>query len=142
MMLKKWPLLLSAAMALLSWTMPALAEPRTFGPFSVDVPAGWEADYEEGCLTLAAGSPQSILMICSLPLDGQPFGEAVLEMAEVFEAVPKRDNDGDYSFQFQNEEMGLTVHAVVTQEDGSIKLVGLAGEHPDLEKILGSLQEK
>lgn len=133
---------LAAALLALICGPPLAAEMRTFGPFTLEQPAGWEADYEEGCLTMVAETPPSMLMICSLPLEGQPFGEAVLEMAEVFEAVPKRDGDGDYSFQFRNEKMGLTVHAVVTEEEGSIKLVGLAGEHPDLEKILGSLQEK
>jgi hypothetical protein len=139
---KKIGLWLATVVLLLVWCPPLAAEARTFGPFTLEVPGGWETDYEEGCLTMLAEAPQSMLMVCSLPLEGQPFGEAVLEIAEVFNSVPKRDGDGDYSFQFTNEQTGLVVHAVVTEEDGSIKLVGLAGEHPDLEKILGSLEEK
>lgn len=127
---------------LLAGCPPLAAETRAFGPFTLEVPVGWETDYEDGCLTMVSEAPQSMLMVCSLPLEGQPFGEAVLEMAEVFNSVPRRDGDGDYSFQFVNEQTGLIVHAVVTEEGGAIKLVGLAGEHPDLEKILGSLQEK
>lgn len=140
-MLKKF-CFLAASLATIFWAPLLAAELKSFGPFSVETPEGWETDYEEGCLTMLHDRPRSLVKVCSLPLGGQPFGEAVLEMAEVFDSVPKRDADGDYSFVFRNEDLGLTVHAVVTEEDGSIKLVGVAGEHPDLEIILGSLEEK
>lgn len=134
--------LAALALAFTLQSFPAAAERRNFGPFSVEVPAGWEAGYGHDCLTMFQKEPKSLIMVCSISLDGQAFAEAVREVAEVFGAEPRPDQDGDYVFKFREAEMDLTVSAVVTEEDGHLKMVAMGGDSPQLARILDSLEEK
>lgn len=147
-MIRNLRFLLITGLSLLAWGTVVGAEVKTFGPFSVDVPAGWETDYEGDCLTMVNLNPKTMLMACRIALDGQSVATAVQEVAKTFNAEPEKDRHGGYyGFEFKNEALDLDVTVTADEEDGHLILIGLGwhhldGAHPEVWKLLTALDEQ
>jgi hypothetical protein len=120
----------------------AEAARQTFGPISVVVPSGWQVTEEETQLTFTAPDNAAVVSIIIDELEGYTLKDIAEGVAgELNGSAPVADADGDFSFTFQNEH-GVDAVAVVTGGiEGFFMLWLLVGEHPDMQSLLGSIQD-
>ena len=120
----------------------ACAEIREFKYFSLDVPEGWNVIEEGAVITVSAGDKSGSLSITA----DDPHGKTIEELAQIFSGElsgtpPERDEDGAYTFEFNN---GIS-HAVIDGDEELYMLIigtGIERNGEEIEEILSSLEMK
>ena len=120
----------------------AFGEIREFRYYSLDVPEEWSVSEEGAVVTITAPDRS-----CSLAITAdEPRGKSIEELARSFAlelngSVPEKDDDGGYTFEFNN---GVS-HAVIDGDDELYLLIigtGIENNADILGQILGSLEMK
>ncbi len=129
-------------MAMLLISSCAYANVQEFRYFSLDVPDGWTAKEEGKIVTVKADDDSGSLVIMS----GDPEGQSIGDMATVFAlefngTIPMKDDDGNYTFEFNN---GRSQAIVTGDKEFYMVIVGNGIDNNDdvLEAILESLEMK
>ena len=127
---------------LLLFAAGASAEIQEFRYFSLDVPDGWDVIEDGATVTVIAGDKSASL---SLTAD-EPQGRSIEELANAFAAElhgtePEKDEDGAYSFEFNN---GVSQAVIDGDEDLYLLIIGTGIERNGeiLGEILESLEMK
>ncbi len=120
----------------------AFGEVQEFRNFSLDVPEGWTAEEAGAVVTVSANDRSGSLSITYDDLHGVSLADIVATFAlELGGTLPEKDDDGDYSFDFNN---GIS-HAVITGDEDFYMLIvgtGLVKNADVLGEILDSLEMK
>ena len=129
----------------LALCLPAMAEVKDFGVFTVDVPAGWNAtqDKESGVVIIAAADKSAVLTIFVSPTEGVSVADiAQMFATELKGSTPQRQAGADevYVFTYKSGEVEST--AVISAADKDYLLLTMTGSNPEMGKILASIQEK
>ena len=118
----------------------ACADVEEFRYFSLNVPDGWTANESGDVVSVNADDKSGSLTITS----GNPHGESIQSLAQKFSremkgTEPVSDDEGDYSFEFNN---GIS-HATITGDEDFYMLIvasGLVSNAETLAEILSSLE--
>lgn len=129
------------ALALCLMTSAAFAEVKSFPKFSINVPDGWETSQEGPTVILVAKDKSASISITIAPTGGASAKDLAAAFAkELGGSEPKYDQENDtYEFTFNK---GVESNAVFTVEGEEYLLVVIAGENPQIQDILGSMEEK
>ena len=120
----------------------AFADAEEFRNFSLNVPEGWSANESGDTVSVTADDKSGSLVITS----GNPHGESVKNLAlkfsrELHGTDPLSDDDGDYTFEFNN---GVS-HATITGDEDFYMMIiasGFVRNADTLGEILDSLEMK
>lgn len=139
--MKKIIILLMMACMLALAPASSFATVQSFTNFTLDVPDGWTATENGSVLALIA--PGNVASMSIVLDDSQ--GMDIASLANVFVSQMHGENlqatdDGGYEFSFKNPA-GIDSHSILYLEDGKYLLMTVTGEHPDMGRILDSLQE-
>ena len=110
--------------------------------FSLDVPDGWTINEEGNVITVTAGDKSGSLSITA----DSPNGKTIAQLAEEYSArlkgsEPEQDEDGGYTFEFNN---GVSQAVIDGFEDLYVLIIGTGIERNGevLAEILESLEMK
>ena len=110
--------------------------------FSLDVPDGWTVNEEGNVITVTAGDKSGSLSITA----DSPNGKTIAQLAEEYSAslngtAPEEDEDGGYTFEFNN---GVSQAVIDGDEDLYVLIIGTGIERNGevLGEILESLEMK
>ena len=110
--------------------------------FSLDVPEGWTVSEEGNVITVTAGDKSGSLSITA----DNPNGKTIAQLAEEYSArlkgsEPEQDEDGGYTFEFNN---GVSQAVIDGDEDLYVLIIGTGIERNGevLAEILESLEMK
>jgi len=121
--------------------MPAMAEVKDFDKFTALVPAGWTTDKDDDTVVFMGPDNSAVITVTVVQNDGTALEELAKQAAaDLKGTAPEKDDDG-YMFTFKNDN-GVDGFAVVTGDDKHVALITVTGEHADVEKILGSIEDK
>ncbi len=134
--------LLLAALLIVCMSSCACAEIMEFRYFSLDVPEGWTVSEEGSMITVTAWDKSGSLSITA----DDPGGKSIAELAEEYAqrlngTVPEQDEDGGYTFEFNN---GVSQAVIDGDEDLYVLIIGTGIERNGevLGEILESLEMK
>ena len=120
----------------------AWADIEEFRYFSLDVPYGWTAEEEGAVVTVTANDNTGSLSITM----GNPESRDIGELAKSFSAElngtpPEKDDEGNYSFEFNN---GVSQATITGDEDFFMLIIGtgFVNNAETLGRILDSLEMK
>ena len=118
----------------------SFATVKNFANLSIDVPEGWQPT-ENGSVVALIAPDRSASM--SIVVDSAQ-GLSVKELTDIFVAqmkgsTPESTGDGGFAFTFTPPN-GVESHSVVYVEDNQYVMITMTGYHPDMDKILDSLQ--
>ena len=126
--------------------LTALAAGRTFGPFTVEVPAGWKTEFNdegESCaLYLHQENSQVKVYFALGNLEGETLDEMMKFMAENPEpgsSRPQKQNDGTWLVNTKDPDSqlpGWEIYSLV--DDYYFSIQGVSGEDPDIKVIFDS----
>ena len=121
---------------------------KTFGPFSVEVPAGWEAEYnaEAGNASLilsnAGKSAEVSLVVTSL--EGETFTEYMEFLAQEGlpgASKPEKQGNGTWVIKYDHQAYGLAGTEIYTPiERYGLYCLTILGQDPALEQVVGSIK--
>ena len=127
---------------LLLFAAGANAELQEFRYFSLDVPDGWDVIEDGATVTVIASDKSASLSITA----DDPKGKTIEELAKSFAielrgTEPEKDEDGAYSFEFNN---GVSQAVIDGDEDLYLLIIGTGIERNGelLGEILESLEMK
>ena len=127
---------------LLGMSSCACAEMIETKYFSLDVPEGWTVNEEGNVITVTAGDKSGSLSITA----DSPNGKTIAQLAEEYSArlkgsEPEQDEDGGYTFEFNN---GVSQAVIDGDEDLYVLIIGTGLERNGevLAEILESLEMK
>ena len=110
--------------------------------FSLDVPEGWTVSEEGNVITVTAGDKSGSLSITA----DHPDGKTIAQLAEEYSArlkgsEPEQDEDGGYTFEFNN---GVSQAVIDGDEDLYVLIIGTGIDRNGevLAEILESLEMK
>lgn len=120
----------------------AYADIQEFKYFSLDIPDGWNVIEEGAVITVTTSDKSGSLSITA----DDPQGKTIEELAQIFSGElggtpPERDEDGAYTFEFNN---GIS-HAVIDGDEELYMLIigtGIERNGEEIEEILSSLEMK
>ena len=120
----------------------AFGDIREFRYYYIDVPEGWSVSEEGAVVTFSAPDKS-----CSLAVTADdPRGKSIEELARSFAlelngSVPEKDDDGVYTFEFNN---GVSQAVIDGDEELYLLIIGTGIEHNAevLGQILESLEMK
>lgn len=121
----------------------AEAARQNFGPISLVVPGGWQVAEDENQVTFTAPGNAAAVSVIIDELEGSTLQELAEGVADSLNgSAPVVDSDGHFTFTFMNEH-GIDAHAVISGDEAEdfFVLWIVAGEHPDLADLLGSVEE-
>ena len=132
-------LLLTAALVF-AFSTGAEAARQSFGPFSVDVPRGWQIAETNNQLTFTAPDESAVLTIVVEEIEGTSLKAVAEAFAEEMGGPKPVAAEG--LFHFTYEEDGVKCNAIVQKIDGTdiYTVIVAAGEHPELEGMLESFE--
>ena len=111
--------------------------------YTLDIPAGWTASQEDSTTIVAADDNTAFLSISIDSTEGKSIEAVSKELSEALKGTkPEADEDGDYSFTFDNEN-GVTSHVLVTGDEGmfcAFVMTGIEAKGDEIQAILGSLK--
>lgn len=120
----------------------AYADIEEFRHFSLNIPDGWTANESGDVVNVTADDKSGSLTITS----GNPNGESITELAlrfsrEMNGTKPLSDDDGGYSFEFNN---GIGQATITGDEDFYMMITasGFVSNADTLGEILDSLEMK
>ena len=132
----------ACVMMLMLWSSWAFADIQEFRYFSLDVPEGWTAEESDSVVTVYANDKTGSLVITT----GEPGGASLEEIAGAFcdelgGGVPVSDDEGNYTFEFNN---GISQAMVTGDEEFYMLIVGtgFVSNAETLGEILASLEMK
>ncbi len=132
----------AVCVVLLLFAAGANAELQEFRYYSLDVPDGWDVVEDGATVTVIAGDKSASLAITA----DDPQGKTIAELAESFAqelhgSKPERDEDGAYTFEFNN---GVSQAVIDGDEDLYLLIIGTGIEQNGevLGEILESLEMK
>ena len=127
---------------LLLFAAAAWADIQEFRYFSLDVPDGWDVVEDGATITVVAGDKSASLSITA----DDPQGKTIEELAksyaqELHGTEPEKDEDGAYTFEFNN---GVSQAVIDGDEDLYLLIIGTGIERNGevLGEILESLEMK
>ena len=127
---------------LLLFAAAAWADIQEFRYFSLDVPDGWDVVEDGATVTVVAGDKSASLSITA----DDPQGKTIEELAksyaqELHGTEPEKDEDGAYTFEFNN---GVSQAVIDGDEDLYLLIIGTGIERNGevLGEILESLEMK
>ena len=133
-------LLLTAALVF-AFATGAVAERRTFGPISLDVPKGWQIEEDDNQLTFTAPDDSAVLTFIAEEIEETTVKDFAKAVAEELEGTKPVASDGGFEFTFESED-GLECNVFVMGIEGTdtYLVIIMAGEHPELENLLDSFE--
>lgn len=139
--MKKMFLILLAVLLL---SAPAWAGGQTFGPFTVDVPDGWQSEYltEGGNAALQLTKGDGVVVIFGLGnLEGEGFADYIAFLTENAESeadAPKKQADG--SWLIVDAQDNSTARYLPVEGDTHVLCIMINGSDPDIEGLSKSLK--
>ena len=139
-MARKVCVLLLTAALIFVFSTGAEAVRKSFGPFSVDVPGGWQIEETNDQLTFTAPDESAVLTIVVEEIKGTNLKEVAEAFAEEMGGPKPVAAEGLFHFTFKED--GVECSAVVQKIDGTniYTVIVAAGEHPELEGLLTSFE--
>ena len=122
----------------------AFASVQSFGNFRADVPDGWKGELQGSTLVIKNNSVPASVAIAFNHMGGANLSDIVERLYIQMDGRDlEQDDDGDYSFNFENSA-GKESVALVTGGDGYYLVISLSGFNDenlqdDFEKILDSI---
>ena len=117
------------------------AEIMEFENFSLDIPEGWTATENKFSVRVDSADGSASLLISTGNPDGKSIGDMAVSFAlELGGTMPEKDEDGGYSFEFNN---GRSQAAISGGDNFYMLIIGTgAAENETLGEILDSLELK
>ncbi|MCF4150971.1 hypothetical protein L2W58_04075 [Dethiosulfovibrio sp. F2B] len=138
--MKKRCFLLSMVLVL-ALSMSAFAATMDFPRFTIDVPQGWDASEDGTTVTFLASDKSAALTVTVEKNDGTAIKDLAYAYANQFKASEPEVEDDVYMFGFQNDS-GVDCYAVLCGDDSEYILLVVIGDHPQLEGMIDSIEEK
>lgn len=134
-----------ATIAVVLSAVCAFGAVQDFGRFTIDVPQGWTATQDGSTVGIVKNDSTASM---SITIDSTE-GAALKDIAEEFSkelsgTKPEADSDGDYSFEFKNQN-DVNSHCLITADGGEYALIVLTGSEnapDDMKAILESFKLK
>lgn len=146
MIKKLLPALILAIFCLSSFA--ATAAWRTFGPFTVEVPSGWQAEFNdegESCALYLYQKNSQVKVYFTLgSLEGETLDEMMKFIAENPEpgsSRPQKQKDGTWLVNTKDPDSNLPgweIYSLV--DDYYFSIQGVSGEDPDIKVIFDSFK--
>ena len=131
-----------ACVLLLVLAGSARADVEEFRYFSLDVPDGWTATEEGAVVTVMKDDKSGSLSITADDPQGQTIAELAARFSKELNGTePERDDEGSYTFSFNN---GISQAAIDGTEDLYLLIIGTGIEQNGeaMLEILDSLEMK
>jgi hypothetical protein len=125
--------------------LPAEAEVRDFGAFTIDVPARWTADQDKDGVYLAANDGSSVISILSGTLDeGTTLADAAQTLARRFKGGDPRDlGEGRaYAFTYADPTTGHQAVAMITAVERQFMYITQIGANDEADFIISTMKGK
>ena len=134
-----------SVMAVLFSAACAFGAVQDFGKFTLDIPEGWTATQDGSTVGIVKDDSTASMSITIDSTEGASLKDIAEEFSKAFSGTkPEADSDGDYSFEFKNQN-GVNSNCIVTSEEGEyalLVLTGLENAPDDMSAILGSFNMK
>ncbi|MDR2488178.1 MAG: hypothetical protein LBD42_01550 [Desulfovibrio sp.] len=135
----------TATLTLLAFCLTAslaFAGVMSFPKFKVNVPDGWEASQEGPTVILAANDKSASISITIAETEGMAIKDLAMGFSQALSgSEPQADTEsGGYQFTFKKG--AVESDALLTVEGKNYLLLVVTGENPQIQNILGSLEEK
>ena len=120
----------------------ACADIEEFRHFSLDVPMGWTAVEDGAVVTVTADDKSGSLSITTGNPEGRDIGELAASFSNELNGTPPvSDDEGNYSFEFNN---GVSQATITGDADFFMLIIGtgLVNNADTLGRILDSLEMK
>ena len=134
-----------AVLAVVLSAVCAFGAVQDFGRFTIDVPSGWTATQDGSTVGIVKNDNTASMSITIDSTEGASLKDIAEEFSKAFSGTkPEKDSDGDFSFDFTNQN-GVSSHCIVTSEEGEyalLVLTGLENAPDDMSAILGSFNMK
>lgn len=145
-MVKKNGLFFVGLLVCLCWAAPAMADTKVFGPFKLDLPAGWSSEYnaEAGNAALVLENPgkTASLTFALILLEGETFAEFMEFMASEplpGAGKPLKQSDGTWLITYDAQAFGMPGREIYKPIDSHSALCQtMLGADPAMEDILKS----
>ena len=124
---------------------PALAENKTFGPFTVDVPFGWTTEYssDSGNATLFLTKGSAEVGFGMGLLENESFTtymDYIIANPEDGAGAPQKQADGSWTIALENNETKLKGNELYKAVGKYVFIQRVMGEDPDIDGILASFK--
>ncbi|MEA3284432.1 MAG: hypothetical protein U9Q00_05555 [Synergistota bacterium] len=138
--MKKRCFLLSLVLVL-ALSLSAFAATMEYPRFSIDVPDGWSVSQDGSTVTILANDKSAALTVTVEDNDGTAIKDLADAYAKQFKGTEPEVEDDVYMFGFQNDN-GVDCYAVICGDDSEYILLVVIGDHPQLEGMIDSIEEK
>ena len=134
-----------AALVVALTAVCAFGAVQDFGKFTLDIPAGWTATQDGSTVGIVKDDNTASMSITIDSTEGAALKDIAEELSkELSGTKPEADSDGNYSFDFMNQN-DVNSHCIITAEEGEYALLVLTGSEnapDDMTAILGSFKMK
>ena len=132
-------------MAMMLISSCAYADIHEFRHFSLDVPEGWSSEESGPVVTVKADDDSGSLVIMSGVPEGKSIGDIAANFALEFNGtMPEKDDEGNYTFSFNNEDNKRSEAFITGDRDFYMIIIanGIENDSGELGEILESLEMK
>ena len=134
-----------AALVVALTAVCAFGAVQDFGKFTLDIPTGWTATQDGSTVGIVKDDNTASMSITIDSTEGAALKDIAEELSkELSGTKPEADSDGNYSFDFMNQN-DVNSHCIITAEEGEYALLVLTGSEnapDDMTAILGSFKMK
>lgn len=138
-MLRKFGITLAVSVMCL-FAATAFAEVKTFPKFKVDVPAGWTDSQDGDTVILAAGDKSASVSITVASTQGMSLKDLAAAMSQQLKGSPPQSLGDGYHFTFKAG--AVESDAILSGDATTYVLFVATGEHPQIEHIMNSLEDR
>jgi hypothetical protein len=112
-----------------------------FQEFTVEVPGGWKAQEKGATVVLSAPDDSAVVTVTLDKAGGISLKETASAFARELDGSEPRLEAGVYRFNYKDGQ-GVDSVMLISGEGNSFTAVGITGDHPEVEKIIDSLEAK
>ncbi|UQZ88662.1 hypothetical protein C4J81_05370 [Deltaproteobacteria bacterium Smac51] len=142
-MIMKISSMLTAAMVCLGLSIPAAATVTDLGRFTADIPNGWNTKVADGSVTIMSPDSKSGLVMTFAPDEGKSGETLAGEFSsQCGGEAPAATEDGGYTFAYKYGDKKMDATGILYVEGNEAMFMTILGNHPNLEKILDSMEDK
>ncbi|GHV45512.1 hypothetical protein FACS1894204_04830 [Synergistales bacterium] len=132
-------LLLFAAVAV--FVTGAEAAKQSFGPLTVDVPNGWNAQEANDQIVFTAPDNSAALTIGVAAIEGESLENIAKGLAQALGGGAPQKAEGGYAFSFKNEN-GVDCLMSIAGDEAQGFYMGImqTGDHPQMKGLMDSIE--
>lgn len=125
----------------LAFSLSAFGATIEYSRFSIEVPDGWRVSQDGNTVTILANDKSAALTVTVEDNDGTAIKDLAYAYAQQLNATEPEEDDDVYMFSFQNPS-GVGCNAVICGDDSEYIMLVMIGDHPQMEGMIDSIEEK